>query len=835
MASSNEQPQTSALSQSNTVEGSASPRGPAKVVSFPDEGISPLMIAKHKDLEQKDYLDLDRPSRHYPASISGKRLSGRPSIEHMGSYKPQSQSGEARDGNPSLTSLLSESSSDVHHHTHTHERLVKHVQSWLKSERTRRASRKAKRKAAKDARHADESSERSRDHLDMPQGSRRDSDSSDGSVALDQLAGILEKTLNMTPADAKRKMNHVRRMSTGLKRHSAISVDSDYFDSIDQLVPSCDVVLDNSKTMAYIIDDADSEPENEDTERRRRKEKEAWTTFRYEILRLAHTLKLKGWRRVTMEQHDEIDVQRLSGALTNAVYVVSPPKNVKSKEERADGVPVPKNPPPKLLLRIYGPQVEHLIDREAELQILQRLARKRIGPRMLGTFKNGRFEEFFHAKPLTAKELRVPETSKQIAKRMRELHEGIDLLKSEREAGPFVWQNWDKWVERCEQVVTWLDQQILENGDAPITSASDRWRKRGLICGVEWPVFRQMIERYRKWLEEQYGGIDKINERMVFAHNDTQYGNILRMMPEGESPLLLPANQHKQLVVIDFEYSNANVPGLEFANHFTEWCYNYHDPDYPWACASNYYPTAEEQHRFIRAYLMHSPSLRTPGGASSNPPTPHLGPLPTSASTTALTATAAPSTISAFMLDSRAPPGQSYQEQEAQAERNTEEEARRLMAETKLWRIANSAMWVAWGIVQAHVPGLPEEASNPTDGGPSETAAPAPASAAAALDGATADISATAAAESASSHPPTSTPSASADASSPDATAAATDATPLAEDADLFKAQDDEEFDYLAYAQDRAMFVWGDLVGMGLVKREELPEALVQRMKVVEY
>jgi thiamine kinase-like enzyme len=40
------------------------------------------------------------------------------------------------------------------------------------------------------------------------------------------------------------------------------------------------------------------------------------------------------------------------------------------------------------------------------------------------------------------------------------------------------------------------------------------------------------------------------------------------MVPEGESPLLLPANQHKQLVVIDFEYSNANLPGLEFANHF---------------------------------------------------------------------------------------------------------------------------------------------------------------------------------------------------------------------------------------------------------------------------
>jgi choline kinase len=41
------------------------------------------------------------------------------------------------------------------------------------------------------------------------------------------------------------------------------------------------------------------------------------------------------------------------------------------------------------------------------------------------------------------------------------------------------------------------------------------------------------------------------------------------MVPDdSESPLLSAANEHKQLVVIDFEYANANVPGLEFANHF---------------------------------------------------------------------------------------------------------------------------------------------------------------------------------------------------------------------------------------------------------------------------
>lgn len=40
------------------------------------------------------------------------------------------------------------------------------------------------------------------------------------------------------------------------------------------------------------------------------------------------------------------------------------------------------------------------------------------------------------------------------------------------------------------------------------------------------------------------------------------------MEPSQQSPLLLPENEHKQLVVIDFEYASANTRGLEFANHF---------------------------------------------------------------------------------------------------------------------------------------------------------------------------------------------------------------------------------------------------------------------------
>lgn len=312
------------------------------MVSFPDESISPLMIGKQKELDQKDYLDLDKTTRQYTASLSRKRLSGRPSIEHLPSYKSQSY-----DANPSLSSLLSESSTDTH--SHHHDGLLKQVSAWIKHERARRSARRAKRKGSTKADARDpEPTPSGGESAEQPVKTRErsDSDSSQGSVALDQLANLLEKTLAIKPADTKRRYAHARKLSTGLKRHSVISTDSDYFESVDQLVPNCEAVLDNSKTMAYTTEGDDLEPVTEKSEKKARKEKEAWDTFKFEILRIAHTLRLKGWRRVPQDLSQHMEVQRLSGALTNAVYVVSPPKDLPSQEEGKDGVPKPKNPPP---------------------------------------------------------------------------------------------------------------------------------------------------------------------------------------------------------------------------------------------------------------------------------------------------------------------------------------------------------------------------------------------------------------------------------------------------------------------------------------------------------
>lgn len=457
--------------------------------------------------------------------------------------------------------------------------LYHQVYDWLQHEKVRRQSRKAHRAEAASG------------HLDdAAVGEERTASdshhSSDSTFSLDKLERILHQYAGSRSSDGLGALQPFkrtpRRRLKGLRRGSAS--DSDYAD-VDAPVPTVEAILDNSKTLAYASSIAAADDNSgSGSSSKRSKDREAWLIFKNEIARLAHTLQLRGWRKLPMEQAGDIEVVRLSGALTNAVYVVAAPKHFNiPRVDSGAGPLTSKKRPPKLLLRIYGPQVDHLIDRENELQILRRLGRKNIGPRVLGTFMNGRFEEYLEARPLTPKELRMPETAKQIAKRMRELHDGIDLLDEEREAGPMIFKNWDKWVDRCEAVTTWLDKE-LDSVHNEAKSLAEPWRRRGYVCGVPWAVFRKAVENYRAWLIASCGGIEEIKRQLVFAHNDvrvllsffydllltsqTQYGNLLRMEPATESPLLLPANHHKQLVVIDFEYASANTRGLEFANHF---------------------------------------------------------------------------------------------------------------------------------------------------------------------------------------------------------------------------------------------------------------------------
>lgn len=169
----------------------------------------------------------------------------------------------------------------------------------------------------------------------------------DMELSLDQLERVLAQYSSSRENIRPRGLMTPKQRSAAIKglRRGSLS-DSDYTDT-DQAVPSADVALDNSKTLLYSGGEADSDVDILATDKPPAKDRENWLKFKSEILRLAHTLGLKGWRRVPLEAGGEVEVIRLSGALTNAVYVVSPPKNIPSSQNSNSSAPsTPRRLPP---------------------------------------------------------------------------------------------------------------------------------------------------------------------------------------------------------------------------------------------------------------------------------------------------------------------------------------------------------------------------------------------------------------------------------------------------------------------------------------------------------
>ncbi|KAM3347483.1 hypothetical protein ACQJBY_021438 [Aegilops geniculata] len=102
-------------------------------------------------------------------------------------------------------------------------------------------------------------------------------------------------------------------------------------------------------------------------------------------------------------------VSQLKGALTNEVFRITWPGG--------------EGDPRKVLVRIYGQGVEVFFDRADEVRTFECMSRHGQGPRLLGRFPQGRVEEFINARTLSAPDLRDPEISGLIARKLREFHE----------------------------------------------------------------------------------------------------------------------------------------------------------------------------------------------------------------------------------------------------------------------------------------------------------------------------------------------------------------------------------------------------------------------------
>lgn len=233
----------------------------------------------------------------------------------------------------------------------------------------------------------------------------------------------------------------------------------------------------------------------------------------------------------------------------------------------------------------------------------------------------------------------------------------------------------------------------------------------------------------------------------------------------------------------------------------TEWCYNYHDPEKPWACNTKAYPNPDEQRRFITTYICHQSQVIN--GQHYYTPSPLATPdiNPSMISTPRL----APFSLDAPALPIGAWPTGGPFDPDRVRDDMLDTEVQNTMRHARLWRVANSAQWVAWGIVQAKIPAMEKELAT----------GESPASI---------DKDIVRATES--------TKQEEQESESETATEMETETeTPT----EILAAQEQqeqvEEFDYLAYAHDRVLFFWADLLSLGVIQESDLPEQILDMAK----
>ena len=227
--------------------------------------------------------------------------------------------------------------------------------------------------------------------------------------------------------------------------------------------------------------------------------------FAEQLLRILHTIRAPSWSEPEITP-ESISIQKVSGSLTNAVFFVSCPPVAKART---------------VLLRVYGPSSGSLIFRPRELHTLHVLSsRYHIGPRVYGTFENGRVEEYFDATALSAADLRDPAISSWIGARMAELH-GVDIDVVALDAHP----QCPLQIGVKNNVTSWLAfaRDVLALPGAP----------PHVRHALDLDIFEHEWALYLRWMDQKEAS-DGSSPR-VFSHNDAQYGNLLRLRTLNES------------------------------------------------------------------------------------------------------------------------------------------------------------------------------------------------------------------------------------------------------------------------------------------------------------
>lgn len=345
-----------------------------------------------------------------------------------------------------------------------------------------------------------------------------------------------------------------------------------------------------------------------------------------------------------------------------------------------------------ILLRAYGAGTDVLIDRHRETENHELLMRHGLAPELLATFDNGMMYRFVSGSVTKPEDMRRPEISTAIARRLAEWHAVVPCLPGQTDLGCGIGEK-VKENDRnghANNLNGGRSLQDIIDGAAPGKPAPNVWTVIqkwifALPTETEAQRARQaQLQTEFEWLVTLLSQRPSIGRHsLVFAHADLLSGNVI-IMPDSEPPSSASpgtttskpgtateensggiAHRRPSVTFIDYEYAVPSPAAFDIANHFAEWG--------GFDCDHSVLPTVSQRRLFVTAYM--------DSYLAQFPPTPP----PSSPSTTTSN-------------DGSASPAAGVN-----GSLNAASETEKLLQEVDLFRGVPGFYWGVWALIQATI------------------------------------------------------------------------------------------------------------------------------------
>lgn len=195
-----------------------------------------------------------------------------------------------------------------------------------------------------------------------------------------------------------------------------------------------------------------------------------------------------------------------------------------------------------VIIRVFGDNSEHLIDRDQEVHNFLLLFKESLGPVLHAKFNNGLVYQYIAGTPLLPPALSIHYLP--ISRHLARWH-SIPLSPS---TAPSLFATLRKWLGKVHR----KDRNVL---------AAYRIRER---------------------IAELQAEVEREEREVAFCHNDLLSSNIILTSPHS-------------VAFIDYEYANGNYTSFDIANHFLEYC--------GYDCDPSRYPCQPLINKWLFAYV----------------------------------------------------------------------------------------------------------------------------------------------------------------------------------------------------------------------------------------